>query len=39
MVIDVFIPNVLCNKRICNQVPYVVVVNLDDLVAPTPNKV
>ena len=39
MVIDEFISNVLWNIIVCNQVYYVVVVNLDDLETHTSNKV
>ena len=39
MVIEVFITNVLWNIIVCNQVYYVVVVNLDNLETHTSNKV
>ena len=39
MVLDVFIPNVLCNKNIYDQVSYVLAVSLDDPLVPTSTKV
>ena len=39
MIIDMYIPNGLFNNNICDQVSSIMIVNLDDFVASSSNKV